>query len=176
VKTSLALIGFMGVGKSAVGRILAAGLNKNFVEVDSIIERKAGKPIQEIFKDEGEIRFRELEIDTIKEIALWKNQVTACGGGVVLNRINIDRLKQESWIVWLTASAEAIAKRTGLNGDRRPVLKGVRNAGEIQSLVAFRLPFYERAADFTVDTTELDIQSAADQIVAMIKQHENNSK
>jgi shikimate kinase len=176
VKTSLALIGFMGAGKSAVGRILAAGLNKSFVEADAMIERKAGKSIAEIFKDGGEIRFRELEIETIKEIAQRKNQVIACGGGVVLNKINIDRLKQDSWIIWLTASAETIVKRTGLNSERRPLLMGVENASEIQTLMAFRLPFYEMAADLRVDTTALDIQGTADQIVTLIKQYENKSQ
>src|ERR1039457_3438716 len=125
----------MGAGKSAVGRILASGLNKTFVEADAMIERKAGKPIPEIFKEGGEKGFRELEIETIKEIALQKNQVIACGGGTVLNRINIDRLKQDAWIVWLTASAETIIKRTGLNGERRPLLKGVANAAEIQAMM-----------------------------------------
>jgi shikimate kinase len=176
MKSNLALIGFMGVGKSAVGRILAAALNKTFVEADSMIERKAGKSIPEIFKEGGEIRFRELEIEAFKEIALQKNQVIACGGGVVLNRINIDRLKQDSWIVWLTASAETIVKRTGLNGERRPLLKGLAKAAEIQSLIDYRQPFYERAADFAVDTTDVDIQGAARQITAILRQHENNSK
>jgi hypothetical protein len=87
MKTSVALIGFMGTGKSAVGAVLAERLGKKFIEVDYLIEQKGGKPIPQIFEDEGEITFRELEIETIKQIAGRSNQVIACGGGAVLNRI-----------------------------------------------------------------------------------------
>jgi shikimate kinase len=106
MKTNIALIGFMGTGKTAVGRLLAEKLNKKFLEQDSLIEQKAGKSIPEIFRQNGEISFRELEIAATKEIAREQNAVIACGGGVVLNKINIDRLKESSVVVYLTACGQ----------------------------------------------------------------------
>jgi len=123
MKSSIALIGFMGVGKTAVGQALAEKLSRTFVEMDVLIEQKAGKPIPEIFQQDGEIAFREMEIEVAKEVSQGKNQVIACGGGVVLNKINIDRLKKGAVLVYLTASPEVILKRTSGDGDKRPLLK-----------------------------------------------------
>ena len=86
MKSSVALIGFMGVGKSAVAQILAAKLGKPLVEVDALIREQAALSIPEIFQREGEIGFRQREIDAVKEVAAGHNQVIDCGGGVVLNK------------------------------------------------------------------------------------------
>ena len=173
MKSSIALIGFMGVGKTAVGKVLAKRLNKEFVELDYLIERKTGKPIPEIFEQDGEVAFRELEIKVTKEVSQNKNQVIACGGGVVLNKINIDRLKRDSIIVYLTASPRVILKRVS-NGGERPVLK-INNLLTIQELLRFRKPFYERAADIKVDTSGVDIDSVAGEIIRQVKQDESFS-
>ena len=141
MKTNVALIGFMGVGKTEVGEAVAKKLNKEFVELDSLIERKAGKSIPEIFQQDGEIAFRELEIEVTKEISKGKNLIIACGGGIVLNKINIDRLRNESIIVYLTASPRIILKRVLNNGEERPLLKTPDKALEIQELLRFRKPF-----------------------------------
>ncbi len=171
MKSSIALIGFMGVGKTVVGKFLAKELNREFVELDSLIERKAGKPIPEIFEQDGEVAFRELEIEVIKEVAGNKNQVIACGGGIVLNKINIDRLRKDSVIVYLTASPSVILKRVS-NGGERPVLK-INNLPTIQGLLRFRKPFYERAADFKVNTSRANINSVVGQIIDKVRQDEN---
>jgi shikimate kinase len=172
MKTNIALIGFMGVGKTAVGKVLARKLDKKFVELDSLIEEKAGKSISEIFQQKGEIAFRELEIETTKEVAQRKNQVIACGGGVALNKINIDRLRKESILVYLTASPELILKRVSTGRRERPLLKTSNQALTIQELLRFRKPFYERAADIKIDTTGIDIDIVADQIIAKIQDNE----
>lgn len=172
MKSSIALIGFMGVGKTAVGKALAEKLNKKFVELDSLIEQKAGKSIPQIFQQDGEIAFRELEIEVAKEVSQGKNQVIACGGGVVLNKINIDRLKKGAVIVCLTASPEAILKRTSSGGGERPLLKTSDKTTAIQELLTFRKPFYERAADITIDTSSLDIDAVVDQIIMKTKEDE----
>jgi shikimate kinase len=91
----------MGVGKTVAGRVLAERLRKKLVEVDSLIAQRAGKTIPQIFREDGEIVFRELEIAVIKEVSAKSNQVIDCGGGVVLNKINIDRLKQSAVVFWL---------------------------------------------------------------------------
>ncbi len=169
MKSNISLIGFMGVGKTAVGQALAEKLGKEFVELDALIAQKAGKSIPEIFQEDGEIRFRELEIEVVKEVADRKNLVIACGGGVVLNTINIDRLKKESVIVLLTASLGVILKRT-LHEGGRPLLEGQTKAADIKALMVFRKPFYERAADITIDTSKLNINAVVEEIVAELKE------
>ncbi len=173
MKTNVALIGFMGVGKTAVGKALAKKLNRKFAELDLLIERKAGKPIPEIFQQDGEVAFRELEIEVTGEIAKEKYLVIACGGGVVLNRINIDRLREESRIVYLTASPRVILKRISGDGGERPLLKGDNPSSTIQGLLRFRKPFYERATDIKIDTSRLDIDSVAEQIISRLKEDES---
>ena len=175
MKTNIALIGFMGVGKSAVGKALAKKLGKRFVELDSLIERKAGKSIPEIFQEGGEVAFRELEIEVTKEVAREKNLVIACGGGIVLNKINIDRLRKESVIVYLTASLRIILKRIQGGGAGRPLLNTPDRALTIRELLAFRKPFYERAADIKIDTSRLDVDSVVEQIVSRLKEDEDFS-
>jgi shikimate kinase len=172
MKSSIALIGFMGVGKTDVGQALAEKLNKKFVEMDALIEQKAGKSIPEIFQQGGEIAFRELEIEITKEVSQGKNQVIACGGGVVLNKINIDRLKKGAVLVYLTASPEVILKRISSGGEERPLLKTDDKAAVVQEMLSFRKPFYERAADITIDTSQLDINAVAEQIITKTEENE----
>ena len=175
MKTNVALIGFMGVGKTAVGKALARRLDKKFVELDSLIGKKAGKPISEIFQQDGEIAFRELEIEVTQEVAQRKNQVIACGGGVVLNKINIDRLRKDSILVYLTAPPEIILKRVSIGRRERPLLKTSNQALTIQELMRSRKPFYEQAADIKIDTSGIDINSVTTQIIAKIQDNESNN-
>jgi len=175
MKTNIALIGFMGVGKTAVGKVLAEKLGRSFVELDSLIEQKAGKSIPDVFQQDGETAFRELEIEVTKEVSREKNLVIACGGGIVLNKINIDRLRKESIIVYLTASPRAILKRIPGEGEERPLLNTPNKALTIQELLAFRKPFYERAADIKINTSKLDFDSVVEQIISKVKEDESFS-
>ena len=165
----------MGAGKSAVGKALAGRVGKTFVELDSLIERKAGKPIPEIFQQDGEVAFRELEIDAAKDVSGRRNLVVACGGGAVLNRINIDRLRNESVVVYLKASPEVLLDRMAGTEGERPVLKACDGKSAIKELLKFREPFYDRAADIEIDTSELDIDSVVEQIVAELRTNESFS-
>ena len=173
MKTNVALVGFVGVGKSSVGKLLAERLGKKYIEADSLIVQKAGKSISRIFQEDGEIYFRELEIETIKDIASEWGQVIDCGGGAVLNKINIDRLKLDSVIVWLTASAAIILKRASADGDGRPLLKGKIGIEDINSLIHFRKPFYRLAADIKVNTSRLGIKSVVTRIVEQLDENED---
>jgi shikimate kinase len=173
MKTSIALIGFMGAGKTVVGKALAEKLGKEFIELDALIEQKAGKTIPEIFQQDGEIAFRELEIEVTKEVSPKKNVVIACGGGLVLNKINIDRLKKENLVVYLAASPEVILKRTLSDSNERPLLEAADRTSTVKELLKFRQPFYERAAEITMDTSKLDIDSAVEQIIARVKENES---
>ena len=168
MKTSIALIGFMGTGKTAVGKVLSRKLGKEYVELDSLVERKAGKTIPEIFQQEGEEAFRELEIMVAKEVSGRRNVVIACGGGVVLNKINIDRLRKECLIVCLTASPGVILQRTSDSIKERPLLNVGNRMREVRKLLELRKPFYEQAADITIDTSKLDIDSIVKQIISKL--------
>jgi len=172
MKSNVALIGFMGTGKTAVGKLLAEKLGKGFVELDSLIEQKAGKSVSDIFQQDGEIAFRELEIEAAKDVVRDENLVIACGGGIVLNKINIDRLRRNSIIVCLTASTEVILMRVS-DDEERPLLNAPDKSTKIQELLAFREPFYDRAADIKIDTSELDIESIAEDIIGKLKENES---
>lgn len=172
MKSSVALIGFMGTGKTSVGRALAEYLGKTFFELDVLIQRKAGKDIPAIFREDGEIAFRELEIETVKDISREENAVIACGGGVVLNKINIDRLKQRALVVHLEASPRIILKRISGDGEERPLLATENPALTIRELMRYRRPFYQRAADININTSGQDIDSVVLQVAAGIKEYE----
>ncbi len=174
MKSNIALIGFMGTGKTAVGKLLAERLGREFIELDALIEKKAEKSIPEIFQQDGEIAFRELEIEATREVAEKENAVIACGGGVVLNQINVDRLKKQSVIVYLTASPEVILKRTSSDKDERPLLVAEDKASKVDALLKLRKPFYDRAADMTVDTSELEVTEVVEQILTGLSEHESH--
>jgi shikimate kinase len=176
MKSSLALIGFMGTGKTAVGKALAKKLGKKFVETDALIEKKAGKSIPEIFNQDGEIVFRELEIETIKEVAGRDKAVIACGGGIVLNKINIDRLKEKCIIINLKAAPSVIARRTAGDEGNRPLLVVADRLAEITELLNYRRPYYQRAADFEVNTSRLSIAAVVDEIIKKLKNHADYGK
>ncbi|MFC2005963.1 shikimate kinase [Chloroflexota bacterium] len=173
MKTNIALIGFMGTGKTAVGQLLAKKLDRKFLELDSLIEQQAGKSIPDIFQQDGEIAFRELEIDVTRKIAREEYSVIACGGGIVLNKINIDRLREGAKIVYLTASPRVILKRVSSEEGQRPLLAVDNPTLTIQNLLKFRKPFYERAADITINTSKLDIDAVAEQIIEKLRKDEN---
>ena len=173
MKSNIALIGFMGTGKTAIGQVLATRLHRKLIEVDAVIKKIAGKTIPDIFKDNGEIYFRELEIKAIKKAAAGEKQVIACGGGVVLNTINIDRLRATGVVINLTASPEIILKRIAQDGDNRPLINVNWPPERIKELMKFRQPFYTRAADITINTSKLSIETVADKIIDRLKNDES---
>jgi shikimate kinase len=175
MKTGIALIGFMGTGKTTVGRILAQKLGKEFIELDVLIEKEAGKSISAIFRDDGEIAFREKEIEVTRQIADKKNAVIACGGGIVLNRINIDRLEKECVIVCLTASPPVILERTG-DGTGRPLLMVKGRASRIEQLLKMRQYYYKEAADIMVNTSRLTPEGVVRRILEKVRKYENIDK
>jgi len=166
MKTNIALIGFMGAGKTAAGRLLAEKLGKKLVELDSLIELKAGKSIPDIFHKDGEAAFRQLEIEVTREVAGNMNQIIACGGGIVLNQINIDRLKEGAVVVYLNASPEVVLQRVSDDSSVRPLLENRNKDRTIRELMRCRKPLYEQAADIEIDTSGLDIKTVVERIIA----------
>lgn len=171
-KNSIALIGFMATGKTTVGKELVKELGKDYrlVEMDDMIIADAGKSIPEIFSEDGETRFREYEIAACKKASRYNNVVISCGGGCVLNKINMDNLKQNCHIVLLQTSAEEIYKRCMKDGkETRPVIDKADPKAEIEKVLTFRKTFYEAAAELIVDTTERDIEEIVKEIIEKTK-------
>ncbi len=168
-KSNIALIGFMGTGKTTIGEKLAEILKLNFIELDEFIEDLAGKTIPQIFKEDGEIRFREYEIEACKKVSIRDNVIIACGGGVVLNKINIDYLKEKAIIIYLEASPAVIYDRTMNEGkEKRPLLNNPNPMKSIKDLLEYRAPFYKAAAQYTINT-EKDIHSIINEIIEIFK-------
>ena len=164
-KSNIALIGYRCSGKSTVGKVLADRLHRRFIEVDDIIVSYARKPLKELYQKDGEIKFRELEIRAIKKASSAKGAVISCGGGTVLNKINIDRLRESCSIVLLTASENVLKERARLDylHERPPLTeKGVEQS--IHQVMLLRGHLYNTYADFSVDTTGLDVEGVVNRI------------
>lgn len=168
MKSNLALIGFMGTGKTTVGRLLAQKMERRFIETDERIAEKAGKSIPEIFEEDGETRFRGLEMEVIKEVAEMENVIISCGGGVVLHHKNIYRLRRNAVLILLTASPETILQRTSRSAER-PLLPASASFEDIQALLMDRKPFYHAAVDVTIDTTKVAVDEVANEILCRVK-------
>ena len=167
---NIVLTGFMGTGKSKIGKRLAKKLGMSYLDTDELIEEGEKDSISAIFKKRGEEYFRRLETKVVKEVALLDNFVISTGGGVVLREGNIRLLKKNAFIVCLFASPEVILKRTK-GDDNRPLL-GVNNQKKrIEELLAFRKPYYEKA-DFSVDTSALDSEGVVEEIIEFLGKEE----
>jgi len=169
VKRNVALIGFMGTGKSLIGRLLARKLGMGFVETDELVVSKAGKPIPRIFKEDGEEEFRRIESLVVREVSRMRGFVISCGGGVVLNKNNVSLLKQSSVLVRLTAKPEVILQRVLNSKEERPLLEVEDKLRRIMELLAYREPFYAKAADYTVDTSNLTPEEVVEKILELLK-------
>ena len=170
---NLVMTGFMGTGKSSVGRLVAEALALDFVDTDDLIVERAGMEIKDIFAVHGEARFRELEREVIEEVtSTGTNLVLATGGGAVVDPVNRERLKGWGVVVCLTASFDAILSRVG-GGDERPLLGEEEKTGVAESrartLMEERRAAYEEA-ELTVDTTALTTAEVATAVLQYISQ------
>lgn len=156
----------MAVGKSAVGRNLAKRLHRRFVDLDRVIEKRAGLKVREIFEQKGEAAFRELEKQSLADLLEQPGQVIATGGGVVMDEDNLSLLKEKALLVGLTASTEVILARVG-NGAKRPLLKGSNRRERIEELLKSRREKYAQA-HITVDTSDLNLAQVVDKIVEAV--------
>jgi shikimate kinase len=163
-RKNLVLIGFMGVGKSTIGRLCAQRLGYAFRDSDKVIEERTGSPVKEIFAAQGEAAFRALEKAVIAELAAMPGVVIATGGGAVLDPENADRLRASGLVVLLTAPPEAIRERVK-DAKSRPMLAGAPDVTtRIAELLAERAPYYESAAHYRVETAGRSPWQAASEI------------
>jgi shikimate kinase len=159
---NVALIGFMGTGKTTVGYALAGLLQFQLVDTDELIERRARQRISEIFRTDGEARFRAYEHEVVSELAQGKRLVIATGGGLAASSENLVSLKTHSLVVCLWASVGAIWERVR-HQTHRPLLDDPDPRARIQQLLAKREPFY-RQADVLVNTELRSVREVALQV------------
>ena len=160
---NLALIAFMGTGKSSVGRLVAEQLHFTFLDTDDLIESRTGKSINQIFAQQGEPAFRELECQVVQELAGRAQCVIATGGGLPVNPANLASLKTHALIMCLWASPEKIWECVR-GQSHRPLLNNPDPQGEIRSLLAVREPFY-RQADVLLSTELRSPRELAQQVI-----------
>lgn len=159
---TIALVGAPGAGKTTVGEEVARLLECDFVDVDARIEEVVGKPIAEIFADEGEAHFRALEEEATIEL-LAAGGVVSLGGGAVMNPRIREALAGHD-VVWLKVSIPQAARRVGLNTARPLLLGNIR--GRLIELLRERTPFYEQVATLQVNTDDREPADIAAVIVA----------
>jgi shikimate kinase len=164
---NIVLVGFMGTGKTAVGKLLAARLKKQRLCLDDMIEWKIGKPIVDIFEQDGEAFFRKVEKDIVKSASHDKDAVIDAGGGVVIDEENVKRLKEHGVVICLRARPEVIYERTkGLL--HRPLLNTPNPVENIRILLDKREQYYSRA-DYTIDTSELSPDEVVERIIDILE-------
>ena len=167
----ITLIGYRGSGKSSLAWPLAARLGWRAVDADDEIGRQAGKRIAEIFADDGEPRFRQLERQVMQELLDGDRLVIAAGGGAVLNDATRIQMKTAGPVVWLTAEVDVLAARIG--GDestsaRRPDLTPTGGRAEIERVLAVREPLYRECASCTIDTGNWTVDEMIAEILAVV--------
>jgi shikimate kinase len=161
---NIVLIGCRCSGKTQVGKILAEALNLGFSDLDQLIESHAGCSIDEVVSREGWARFRALEKCITETVSRREHLVIATGGGVVMNRENVESLKRKGWIVWLKGDPHVLRKRMlkeQRQGNNRPSLTGLDPLEEIEKVLTLRNPLYEQAADMVLDTGALSEKEVA---------------
>ena len=160
-RDNVVIVGFMGAGKSVCGRLLARRLGRCFVETDDMIVAHEGRSIPEIFRDEGEERFRQLETETLDALTLKSGDVIATGGGLPCREGRMERLRELGTVVWLDGDVHELLERACRVGNR-PMLDG-RSGDEIEELYRARRPYYGRA-HLTIDTSGRSV----DQVVSLV--------
>lgn len=160
---NLALIGFMGTGKSCVGRLAAETMHFTFLDTDHVIEARAGKSIADLFTTEGEPAFRQWERRVVEELTRRQRTVIATGGGMPADEANLASLKTHALVVCLWASPEAIWERVRAH-EHRPLLNDPDPLAKIRELLAARERFY-RQADVLVNTEMRSVREVVQHVI-----------
>ncbi len=167
---NIILIGFMGSGKSSVGRLVARRTGLQFVDTDALVEKQEGKAIPEIFAEQGEEHFRYVERLMLEEIANEKRMVLATGGGIVLREDNRQSLRDIGFVVWLTANEDEIFRRVSRNTNR-PLLQTADPRAAVKDLFSTRRELYEQTADCVIDSSGMPHRAVVDRIISRARQY-----
>lgn len=163
------LIGFMGAGKSTAASALSKAAGAEVVEMDEVIACRAGMTIPEIFRTKGEAAFRQMETALLAELAEEKEQpvIVSCGGGAALRDENVRLMEKGGVVVLLSVEPETVLERIG--GDTgRPVLAACKTPEDVKALMAKRLPYYKKAARFTVASDGRTPDEIAAEILSLL--------
>lgn len=153
MKDKIYFVGFMGAGKTTIGRLYAQETRWNFIDTDALIEEKAGCSISEIFEKQGESAFRGLETEVLQDIGRNSDTVVSCGGGIILNGINVEIMRKDGHVLYLRAQADTLAERLADANDRPLLQRGEGTLKErIADILSQRSGLYENAADIIIDT------------------------
>jgi len=160
---NLILTGFMGTGKTEVGRELARLLTMKLIDIDTEIIKSAKMSINQIFEQFGEQKFRDMETEMIEKVSCEKNVIISTGGGAVLKQENMEALKKTGRVICLMATPETILRRTSGTSER-PLLQVEKPLEKVNELLNFREPFYEKA-DLIIDTEDKTPLQIAEEII-----------
>ncbi|MBR2627728.1 MAG: shikimate kinase [Peptococcaceae bacterium] len=170
---SLILIGFMGTGKSTLGKVLAERLHLEQVDLDEVVVQEQNMPISDIFSRYGEERFRELEHDVVCRYAAQPNLIISPGGGAVLREENRKVMRECCTVISLLARPEVILERVNRDATVRPVLEnrkpGQSKLERIEEVLTQRMPCYQEA-DFILDTSDAPVELLAEQVLSWLNQ------
>ena len=165
---NIVLIGYRGTGKSSVGRLLAAVLGLERVDMDKLISEKAGLSIPQIVERFGWETFRDMETEVVREVSGKDTCIIDTGGGVILREENVERLKENGFLFWLTAGKETILERIR-RGNDRPSLTGKKSfLEEVEEVLKVREPLYRSAADRVVQTEGKQIEEVGAEIIRVL--------
>lgn len=165
---NIVLVGFMGAGKTSVGKLLADMARWSYIDTDDLVEEAAGKTISEIFAEDGEPAFRELETRVLQSLIDKRRSVIATGGGIVLKKENRDLIKQIGVSFYLKASPATIYQRIK-NETHRPLLQVDNPQKKIEEILSQRADIYERM-EVVIDTDGLTVKKIAAAIANIVSQ------
>jgi len=167
---NLVLIGYRGTGKSHVARLLARSLSMPIISLDAEIVREAGLSIPQIVEKHGWPWFRDLEAELTKRYSQRDGQILDTGGGVILREDNVTHLRSNGRVFWLQASVEVIVGRIQKGTERPALVDGKTFTEEVKEVLAERLPLYDAAADFSIDTDNQNPKAVAREVARLFRE------
>ncbi len=166
----LVLVGFMGAGKTVIGKKISSILNIEFIDMDEVIEKNEGMPISSIFQTYGEIYFRSLEKNLLKKLIRKENIIISTGGGVIEDKDNYELLKSNGEVIFLKASPETIMDHLKNSMERRPLLENSKDpADTIRKLLKNRHNKYIEVSDIIIDVNGKDIEEVVSDVLVYTK-------
>lgn len=168
-KDKIALIGFMGSGKSTVGPFLAEKIGWDFIDLDGLIEDETGNTISEIFETRGESHFRDLETGLLNKVKKRKKLILSCGGGIILKKANVKNLRDHFQVIYLEAPLDILKRRLS-GSDERPLLKTGDADKRVEELYHSRREKYRSAADTIVNTGDLGVEEVVSRLLELTRE------
>ena len=174
----LVLIGYRGSGKTSIGKLVARLLGMEYIDTDIQIQERAGCSIREIFADQGEEAFRDLETRALADLLASKElppTLIATGGGIIMRPENREMIKKMGMVIWLAVSPEVATARItadSFSDEQRPPLSDQSLAEEVERMIALRTPLYSELADVHVanDSARLSTDAVAEAVIEMLRQ------